>query len=182
MLIRKLQRLFVAPGIILHEVAHKEVAEDIGLTVHEVCHFQVNDNPPGFVTHDKPRTYGEMLAVSGAPFLFNSLVAFTLFTGCSYFLIKNGYPVSEESMVKYGLIAWIGVAAGLRAFPSDTDIGNIWLATKESMPCVAAILGLPIVSLLYALDRTRRVKSHYLYTGLFAYLSYRFAVFIVAAG
>lgn len=174
-------RLILAPGIILHELAHKEVAEDLGLRIQEVCYFQLKDDPPGYVTHETPRTYGKMLAVSGAPFLFNTLASFALFTGFSYYLLKNGQPESSEAVAKLGAVVWMGITTGSQAFPSATDINNIWQASKDSMFSIGALLGVPIITVMYVLDRTRKFRSNYLYTGGLGFIGYQFAVFILSA-
>lgn len=121
-----------ALGVMIHELAHKEMAEEFHLNVQEVKYFQMDGEQAGYVKHDTPRTYTGMVAVSVAPFILNTAVAYTAF------ILSGGYAFyhGPETLVYWewilvGAGLWLGISAALHAFPSRQDIGNIWTAAKN---------------------------------------------------
>jgi hypothetical protein len=143
-----------ALGVMIHELAHKEMAEEFNLGVQEVKYFQMEGGKAGYVTHDTPRTYTGMVAVSIAPFILNTAVAYTAFVlGGGYAFY---YGVETLQIWEWVLVAsclWLGVSAGLHAFPSRQDIGNIWSAAKS----IWAETKLPIIQPLLAKIRNRHI-------------------------
>lgn len=176
-LVKRALYLSTALGVIIHELAHKEMCEDFGIPIREVCYFQFG-TPAGYVIHAQPRAYVPTFAISVAPFLLNSGVAFTCFVIGGLALIDSGLSLTLESGLPAVGLFWLGISAGVHAFPSHQDTANIWDATKRHWTNPVALIGIPIIGLLFALDKTRRLKSHWLFTVVVAYLSYRSLSFI----
>jgi hypothetical protein len=123
--------LFTALGVVIHELAHKEMAQDFDLSVEEVKYFQWGSDTAGYVKHEAPQTYTGMAAVSLAPFILNTGVAYTAFIlsgGYAFYYGRDFLTHWEWSVVALSL--WVGVSAALHAFPSQQDIHNIWNAAK----------------------------------------------------
>lgn len=124
--------LSTALGVMIHELAHKEMAEEFNLNVQEVKYFQMEGGKAGYVKHDTPRTYTGMVAVSIAPFILNTAVAYTAFIlGGGYALYHGPETLAHWEWLLIGATLWVGVSAALHAFPSGQDIGNIWTAAKN---------------------------------------------------
>jgi len=70
-LVRLLLRLFTLPGVVVHEFAHKQACDLVGVPVLEVAYFRFDD-PPGYVQHVTPERYRASFVVSVAPFLVNT--------------------------------------------------------------------------------------------------------------
>lgn len=124
--------LSTALGVMIHELAHKEMAEEFNLNVQEVKYFQLEGGKAGYVKHDTPRTYTGMVAVSIAPFILNTAVAYTAFVfGGGYMFYQGSSTLQHWEWVLVGAALWLGISAALHAFPSRQDIGNIWTAAKS---------------------------------------------------
>lgn len=176
--VQKILLVVTAFGVVIHELAHKEMVEDFGLRVRDHCYFQL-DNPSGYVIHDEPRGYFATFAISTAPFFLNSAVAYTAFTIAGGIL--TSHPISDLSGLQVaGVIAliWLGISSGVHAFPSSQDTKNIWQATKRRWWNPIAILGIPIIVLLLFLDKTTALGSNYMFSAGIAFLSYRFLQFL----
>lgn len=156
------------PGIVLHEYAHAEVCRQLGTPVYEICYLRIG-NPPGYVTYETPHRYRDRVLIQIAPFLVNTATAFTIFT-----LVSARYHIDQVLLVRplfteYPVVAaillWVGVSAALHAFPSLQDAHNAYIATKETFPRTpSAILGYPIVGLLYLFTRSRRYGGDLVFT------------------
>lgn len=144
--------LSTALGVVIHEYAHKKMAEDFGLNVSEVVYFQMGDSKAGYVTHDTPRTYTGMVAVSIAPFILNTTVAYTAFIlGGVYAFYQGPETLANWEWVMVASAVWVGFSAALHAFPSGQDIGNVWNAAKAIWSETTVPLLQPIV---------KRLKNH----------------------
>lgn len=176
--VQKILLVATAFGVVIHELAHKEMVEDFGLRVRDHCYFQL-DNPSGYVIHDEPRGYFPTFAISTAPFFLNSAVAYTAFTVAGGILASHSVGGLSGLQVG-GVIAlvWLGISSGVHAFPSSQDTKNIWQATKRRWWNPIAILGIPIIVLLLLLDKTKVVGSNYVFTAGIAFLSYQFLLFL----
>lgn len=160
-----------AAGVVVHEMAHKSVAEELGIPVHEVCLFRLGQ-PAGYVIHDQPRSFLTTFAIATAPFIFNSAVAFTAFFAIGWHLTVTVPSPTTLELGGLGLLAWLGVSCGVHAFPSDQDLKNIWVATKRGWWNPVALATLPLTGLLYVLDRARPLGAALLYSGLMAVAAY----------
>lgn len=175
---QKILLVATAFGVVIHELAHKEMVEDFGLRVRDHCYFQL-DNPSGYVIHDEPRGYFPTLAISTAPFFLNSAVAYTTFTIAGGVLTSQ--PIGGLSGLQVGgvtALIWLGISSGVHAFPSSQDTKNIWQATKRRWWNPIAILGIPVIVLLLLLDKTKAVGSNYVFTAGIAFVSYQFLLFL----
>jgi len=182
----QLYYLLTAPGVIIHELAHKHTAEDLDLAITEYRLFKFG-SPAGYVKHETPRTYRSILAVSAAPFLLNTMLAFSLYLAIG---ISIHYTSPESlSPLQIALLCggfWIALSSSLHAFPSAQDISNINTAAKKrwvktplgshgilgilAMPIFllkhpSVVFSLPLVAVLLVLDRTRAIGSHFAFAG-----------------
>lgn len=186
----KFKRLFLIStflGVVAHEYAHKQAALTEGMEVIEVTYFQLGD-PLGEVIHQEPESYKSMFVISGAPFIFNTAFGFTIFFGSMAYVSRVGIEALARSEI-LGLIAlsWIGVSLCLHAFPSTTDINNIWNSAKRKwgekpfgilgtpiflIRHLNVILSLPILLVLVIADKTTEYGSHFIFTGGIIYLAH----------
>lgn len=189
----KLYVLATAIGIVIHEIAHKGMAKEFGLEIHEVCYFQLG-NPAGYVKHEMPRTYGGMFAVSIAPFIFNTGIAYSALVLAGVYYQHLGLEtLSVVQLAALFALVWVGIASALHAFPSSHDLNKIWEAAKYLWsqsgvrflrPLVFlfrhfnVILSLPFLLLLVVLDRFKQLGSSFAFTGLIIWISYQSVVFM----
>lgn len=105
------------PGTVVHEWAHKTMAEYCGAEVTDVTYFQFQRRK-GQVRF-KPETFTQKVGISTAPLLVNTVVAIGI-AGLGTALGKRLGPLGL--VVAY----WLAFSVGTGALPSHTDIDNIW--------------------------------------------------------
>lgn len=126
------------PGIIIHEFAHKIFCQISGVPVYEVCYFRVG-NPAGYVKHGAVYGYSQAFLIDVAPFIINSLLAFTIF------LFAINIP---ENFINY-VLYWLGISIAMHSFPSSGDADKLWDYSKRSWKVTPlALMGFPIVVLI----------------------------------
>lgn len=130
---RRLHTLYAlgtAVGVAIHELAHKWFAEERDLAVRDVVYFQLGD-PAGYVRHETPDSYRALLAVSLAPFLVNTAVAAAAFGAARWLRYERGFAAfAPSTWAVFVLLLWLGIACGVHAFPSRTDLANVGSRTR----------------------------------------------------
>jgi hypothetical protein len=128
--------LLTFPGVIIHELGHRIFCELVGVQVYKTCYFRFG-NPAGYVIHEAPERYSSTFLIAVAPFIFNTIVALTMFSIAPH--------ISVISVLFY----WLGFSIGMHAFPSSGDAASLWQHTMriwKQNPI--ALLGLPFVLLI----------------------------------
>ena len=170
---RLLLRLAAAPGVVVHELAHKQVCDLVGVRVTEVAYFRLGD-PPGYVHHEQPDRYRESFAISVAPFLVNSVVSLAAFLGFAALASSMGVvdalgaggvtdtigalwdALASASTVALALavaLGWLGFAVGMQAFPSTGDANTLWSRSRsEWRRSPVVLLGVPVVVVIYLVN------------------------------
>ncbi|ADB62362.1 conserved hypothetical protein [Haloterrigena turkmenica DSM 5511] len=174
-LTRVVMRLLAAPGVVVHELAHKQVCHLVGVPVREVAYFRFGD-PPGYVRHAQPGRYRESFAISVAPFLVNTVVSVAAFLGFAALASSLGIadalahataePVASANALRDSLVAapsgelaltvalgWLGLAVGVQAFPSTSDANTLWTRSRsEWRRTPVVLLGVPVVVVIYLVN------------------------------
>lgn len=118
-MIRYLLRLVLAllgfPGIILHELGHQVGCWLTGTRVLQVRYLRLGV-PAGYVVHERPASTWRHAVIATGPFLLNSLLAF----GAGWVQLQ-GWWRTDPAWLAPWLLWWLGVAAGMHAFPSLQD-------------------------------------------------------------
>lgn len=167
-------RLFTVPGVVVHEFAHKQACDLVGVPVLEVAYFRFG-NPPGYVRHGHPERYRESFVVSVAPFLGNTLVAFAAFLGLAALLETTGdlRTASLWTIATALALGWFGLSIGMHAFPSTGDANTLWNRSRaEWRRSPRVLLGVPFVVVIYVAN---------LLSWLWADLLYAIGLFVLAA-
>lgn len=136
------------PGVVIHEWAHKQWCQWLGVHVHRVQYFRLS-NPAGFVLHEVPETYKQTFWISIGPLIVNSVIAVVV----SY-IASQTIPESPLQMVLY----WIALSAGMHAFPSDQDMSHVSGASKQALRqggSVLHYLAFPFVWLVWIVNKLR---------------------------
>jgi len=146
-------RLATAPGIVLHELAHRLTCLLAGIPVESVAYLQLT-GPPGYVQHATPSRWSTTALIALAPLAGNVAVAAVL---VEYSLAT--YTGSGIDAVATGvLLWWIAVAALIHSLPSSTDLGTVWTATTARWYRFPLAI---VVGPLYALRRLAGVVGTY---------------------
>jgi len=146
-----LVRLFTIPGVVVHEFAHKQACDLVGVPVVEVVYFRFGD-PAGYVRHSQPDRYREAFVVSVAPFLVNTVVAFAAFLGLAALVSTTGDPwaAASETVAIAAVLGWFGFSIGMHAFPSTGDANTLWRRSRlEWRQSPTVLLGIPVVIVIY---------------------------------
>ncbi|QLK27728.2 metalloprotease family protein [Natrinema zhouii] len=173
-LARFLFRLFTVPGVVVHEFAHKQACDLVGVPVLEVAYFRFGD-PPGYVQHVTPDRYRASFVVSVAPFLVNTIVAFAAFLGLATLVSTTGdiRAASSETIAAAAVLGWLGLSIGMHAFPSRGDANVLWNRSRtEWRGSPRVLLGVPIVVVIYIAN---------LLSWLWADVLYAIGLFVLAA-
>jgi len=131
-------------GTVAHEMAHKKFAQERGLKIKKVEYFNLDGGSLGKVVHSPPRTYGDVFAVSVAPFVFNTSIGVVALLGS--FILQSVYLSVYPQLTVVGVVFlwWFGGSSLLHAFPSSVDIGNITKAVQylweESNPSILSTI------------------------------------------
>ncbi|MFC6764053.1 metalloprotease family protein [Natrinema soli] len=169
-LVRFLFRLFTVPGVVVHEFAHKQACDLVGVPVLEVAYFRFGD-PPGYVQHVTPERYRASFVVSVAPFLVNTVVAFAAFLGLAALVATIGdlRTVSNGTIAAAIVLGWLGLSIGMHAFPSTGDANVLWNRSRaEWRGSPRVLLGIPIVVVIYIANLLLWLWANVLYAiGLF---------------
>ncbi|MGI6373973.1 MAG: hypothetical protein ACOX0C_01425 [Patescibacteria group bacterium] len=147
-----LKFILVAPGIVVHELAHVFFCLLFRVRIHRISLLRY-DKVAGFVIHDEPRRFFPALFISLGPLIINSLLAIWLFS-----LISQ--PYSALSI----LFLWLGIVLGLQAIPSTGDARALFNNAKHNIlrnPLV--ILFFPVVLVIYLLNILKQVYIHFIY-------------------
>ena len=138
-------RLATAPGIVLHELAHRLTCLLAGVSVTSVAYFQLT-GPPGYVQHATPNRWSTTALIALAPLAGNVAVAAVLveyslaiYTGSGIVAVATG-----------ALLWWVAVTALIHSLPSSTDLATVWAATTARWYRVPLVV---VVGPLYALRR-----------------------------
>ena len=146
-----LVRLFTIPGVVVHEFAHKQACELVGVPVLEVVYFRFGD-PAGYVRHAQPKRYREAFVVSVAPFLVNTVVAFAIFLGLAALVSTTGdLRGASSGTIAFAVgLGWLGLSIGMHAFPSTGDANTLWRRSRlEWRQSPTVLLGIPVIVVIY---------------------------------
>jgi hypothetical protein len=117
----RLIALFTFPGVIIHEYSHKKFCDITKTPVYAVKYFQFSKKA-GYVRHGQVRDLKSAFLITVGPLIINTIVCLILpFIG---FLIGINNLFSL-------LVVWIGVSAGMHAFPSNQDTSNFMSEFKD---------------------------------------------------
>ncbi len=151
--------LLTAPGVVVHEFAHKKACDLMGVPVVDVSYFRLG-TPAGYVQHAEPDRYWQSFVISVAPFLLNTVIAFCLFVGFAAFVLSSGSPdlgiglslalTATETLAVALLFGWLGFSVGVQAFPSTGDAKTLWNRSRsEWRHSPVVLLGVPFVIVIY---------------------------------
>ena len=164
MRVKDIYLLFSLPGIVIHELAHREFCRYYKIPVKETCYFQFDD-PAGYVVHARPTNYLPSFMISVAPVFVNTTIAFLFGALFGYLATPFTGVVSlvEPSILYlFGMVVtgWIGIATGVRAFPSDQDANVIWEQTKLNWYNPFVLFAVPITGVIKLLNWFRFMYLH----------------------
>jgi hypothetical protein len=166
-----LRALLLAPGVALHELAHHLFCLLTGVRVRKVVYFRLG-NPAGFVVHDEPRLYRQVLAIVAGPFMLNSAVAVVLLNQALRRAVDAGSFAGYSAAFA---LAGLGLSVALQAFPSRIDASNLIASSNQHLKRAnpLALAGYPLAILIYAGQLTRPVGSDWFYTLLICHVALR---------
>lgn len=119
-------RLSTAPGVIVHEFAHRFMCSVFGVPVADTVYFQMTGRP-GYVKHATPRSWIQSVSISFAPLVINILAAVLAF---QYSLgIHSGRGVFSIGL-GLGLI-WLTFVFLLHSIPSTADTRAVWEVCRQ---------------------------------------------------
>ncbi len=161
----------LAPGVALHEFAHFVLCVLSGVRVRKVVFFRVGA-PAGFVVHEEPALYRQAFAIVAGPFFLNSAVSVILLNLALRQWARSFDPMGLGIAA---LMAWVGVSAGLQAFPSRADATNLFHTSTQHLlhGNPFALLGYPVALVMYVVQWVRPLGAEWFYVLLMAYLAHR---------
>lgn len=135
------------PGIIIHELAHKLACDWRGVRVFDVTWFSLSGR--GEVRHAQPHHPHDTIAISVAPFVFNTILAAICYTiAFLIYAFQNFLP--PMTFIGGLILGWLGLSIGWHAFPSRGDAKNVWRVAKQHWrSSILATLAFPAVVIIY---------------------------------
>ena len=158
-------QLITFPGVVVHEFAHKKACDYLGVPVGDVVYFQLG-SPAGYVQHLEPERYRDSFVIGVAPFLINTILAFTLFLGLATLTIAGGSDgVAPSAAGVPGLVLlWLGISVGMHSFPSTGDANTLWNRSRaEWREAPIVLVGVPIVVVIYVVNLLSRLWADLFY-------------------
>ncbi|ELY45014.1 metalloprotease family protein [Natronorubrum sulfidifaciens] len=184
-------QLLVLPGVVVHEFAHKQACDLVGVPVLEVAYFRFGD-PSGYVRHAQPDRYRKSFVISVAPFLVNTVVSLAAFLGVAILVttvvesplslesLADFRTASSEWVVLTAVLGWLGVAVGMQAFPSTGDANTLWVRSRaEWRRSPVVLLGVPVVFVIYVVNLLSWLWADVVYALALGLLAF-YAVGVVA--
>lgn len=161
----------VAPGVMLHELAHHLFCVLTGVKVHKVVYFR-RGNPAGFVIHEEPEFYRQILAVAAGPVILNSTASVVLL---NLGLRQAARADDALGFCAAALMMWLGVSAALQAVPSRADATNLFRSSNYHLlrGNPVALFGYPVALVIYVIQTAKPFGSEWYYALLMAYLALR---------
>lgn len=138
--------LAVWPGILAHEYAHCVACRLTGVAVVSPPSLRPFEDS-AVLEHEPVHRFGTDLAITLAPFVGNSILAF------------GAFAVADATAGTANALAiWLGVCFGFTALPSITDTETL-LVTVASVPNPLAPLGSVVAHSLRGLTRSAWVSG-----------------------
>ena len=170
-------RLFLLPGIVLHELAHYYFCRTAGVQILETCFFSFG-SPAGFVVHKAPERFRSHCAIALGPLLINSIASVALFgSAITTWRELILLDVADWDMLALKLLiaSWLGLVAGLQALPSSGDAISLWQVAKWQIKRgnPLAFVAYPVALLLQFTDWLRSVWVDWAYALAMLWCAYR---------
>ncbi|MFA5154938.1 MAG: metalloprotease family protein [Patescibacteria group bacterium] len=153
--------ILMAPGIIVHELAHAFFCWLFKVKIYSINLLRF-DRVAGYVTHEEPRGFFASFFVSFGPLIINSALAVWLFA-------KVNWASHDWRILLY---LWLAIALGLQAIPSTGDAKALWQSANHKLlrnPLV--ILFYPLVLLLYILNFLKRLYIDFIFVVFLFYVA-----------
>jgi len=161
----------LAPGIMLHELAHHLLCLLFGVRVQKVVYFRIG-TPAGYVVHEEPELYRQIFAIVAGPFFLNSAASVVLL---NLALRQWARATDAAGFALAAAMTWLGVSAGLQAIPSRADASNLFRSStwhlRHGNPF--ALLGYPVALAIYIVQLARPLAADWYYAVLMAFLATR---------
>jgi len=156
--------LWTFPGVVIHELAHKEFCRYYRIPVKEVCYFQLGE-PAGYVIHARPKRYIPAFFISVSPVIVNVIVCLAGGWLFAYHLLPFPGVTDVDSytwvdLVLGGLGGWVGFSAGVHALPSKQDAYAIWQHSKANWYNPFVLVVIPLVAVIWLLNIGRKLYLH----------------------
>ncbi len=161
----------LAPGVVLHELAHHLLCLLTGVRVRRAVYFRPG-SPAGFVIHDEPELYRQIFAIVAGPFFLNTTVSVALLNLALRQWVRAMDPAGFGVVA---LMAWVGVSAALQAIPSRADAGNLLRSSNWHLlhGNPFAVIGYPVALAIYLIQLAGPLGSEWLYALFLAFVAYR---------
>lgn len=144
--------LITFPGIILHEIAHRFFCDFFHVPVYSIRYFIPFSTTAGCVVHEPTNNIFKFFFIGCGPLIINSLVCMVLtFPFGLICALETNFIVSKSIIVHLGyiFITWIGLCAGLKAFPSNQDIAGLAILTESFW---AKVCIYPFIALIHIVN------------------------------
>lgn len=161
---RYLKFLLMAPGIIVHELAHAFFCVLFGVKIYRINLLRYNE-VAGYVIHAEPRRFLPAFFISFGPLIINSLLA--------VFLFAKVELIFSWSIALY---FWLGIAFGLQAIPSTGDAKALFNNANHNFwrnPLV--IIFYPLVLILYFLNFLKYIYIDFIFVIFLFYIAQFYA-------
>ncbi|HEX9014464.1 MAG TPA: M50 family metallopeptidase [Chloroflexota bacterium] len=159
----------LAPGVMLHELAHHLFCLLTGVKVHKVVYFRLG-SPAGFVVHEEPELYRQIFAIVAGPVFLNSAMSIVM---VNLALRQSVRATDWQGFALAALMVWLGLSAALQAIPSRADAINLFRSSNRHLLRAnpAALIGYPVALLIYLVQAARPLGSEWYYAVGMAYIA-----------
>jgi len=167
--LRKIIDFLTFPGVIMHEIAHKEFCAVTGVRVIKVKYLQFRGREAGYVIHEPAKNFLSTFLISTGPILINSF--FCLIIAGIAFNMDGGILD-----VKKFLLFWLAFSIGAHSFPSDADAGVVLDYSKRQMierMAIFHVLSFPFYFAIKFMNFLRRFGFDYIYAFFVIYLAFK---------
>jgi len=161
---RYLKFILMAPGIIIHELAHAFFCVLFRVKIYKINLLRY-DAVAGYVIHAEPNRFLPAFFISFGPLIINSLLAIWLFAKVE---LVYTWPIA--------LYLWLGIAFGLQAIPSTGDAKALFNnANHNFLRNPLVIIFYPLVLILYFLNFLKYIFIDFIFVILLFYIAQAYA-------
>jgi hypothetical protein len=155
----------MAPGIMVHELAHAFFCLFFGVKIHRINLLRF-DTVAGYVIHDEPRRFLPSFFISFGPLIINSALAIYFFSSIVW--DYDFYVL---------LYLWLGIVLGLQAIPSTGDAKALLNnANHNFLRSPLVIIFYPLVLILYILNWLKYIKIDFIFVLVLFYLARKYFI------
>ena len=150
------------PGTIVHKIVHRFFCDIAKIPVYDINYLGLEAAEMS-TKYEEVKGLQNSFLISIGPFIVNSLLCALL---AMPYIFSEAILNIETTPTVFGIVAWIGVAIGMNAFPSKRDTDSFLNEIQTSKKGVLFLIALPFAVIIKIADSLRHFFFYLIYVGV----------------